>query len=116
MELLNKILLLLEALSKRRTYRPPQGSFYRPGAFPGKRIPGGGVFRKALLRGRKALKPECPPGRVFSKGRCVRAGGLLKMKLARAARKRKHKILRKLALAKIRRQRTLRKRKALGLS
>jgi len=112
---LDKILLLLEALSKRRTYKSPLGSFYRPGAFPGKRIPGGGFYRKALRRGRKVLKPECPPGRVFSRGRCVRVGGLLKVKLARAARKRKPKIRRKLALAKIRRQRTLRRRKALGL-
>jgi len=112
---LDKILLLFEALSRVSAYKSPLGSFYRPGAFPGKRIPGGGVFRKALRRGRKVLKPECPPGKVFSKGRCVRVGGLLKLKLARAARKRKPKIRRKLALAKIRRQRTLRKRKALGL-
>jgi len=115
MNRIERIFSLFEALSRRRYGKSPLGSFYRPGAFPGKRIPGGGVFRKALRRGKKVLKPECPPGRVYSKGRCVRVGGLLKIKLARAARKRRHKIKRKMALAKIRRQRTLRKRRALGL-
>lgn len=107
---------LLEATgSRKKTQQNPTGSWSRPGAFPGKRIPGGGVFVKSLRGGKKKLRPKCPAGKIFRQGRCVRVGGLEKIKLLRAARKRKIKLMRKKAQAKLKRARTMRKRAALGL-
>lgn len=108
--------LLSKLESLRRALRGSQGSWNRPGAFPGKRIPGGGVFVRSLKGGKKRLRPKCPPGKIFKQGRCVRLAGMEKIKLARAARKRRIKILKKLSMAKIRRARTMRKRAALGLN
>lgn len=110
---LAKALESLQEAAKRRS--SSTGSWFRPGAFPGKRIPGGGTFVRSLRGGKKRLRPRCPSGKIFKDGRCVRVSGLEKIKLARAARKRKIKLLRKLSQARIKRMRTMRKRKALGL-
>lgn len=108
--------LVAKLESLRRALKGSQGSWYRPGAFPGKKIPGGGVFVRSLKGGKKRLRPKCPPGKIFKQGRCVRVSGTERIKLARAARKRRIKILKKRSMAKIRRARTMRKRAALGLN
>lgn len=109
--------LFLKSLeeAKGRSSGSPMGSWSRPGAFPGKRIPGGGIFVKSIRKGKKRLRPKCPPGKVYKEGRCMRVGGLEKIKLLRAARKRKLKLRRKMAQALLKRAKTMRKRKALGL-
>ncbi len=73
------------------------------------------MFVRSLRGGKRWLKPKCPQGKIYKNGRCVRIGGLERIKLARAARKRRIKIMRKLSLARIRRERTNRRRLALGL-
>ncbi len=116
--LVERAIVLIESIKmveEARRKGPSGGSWFRPGAFPGKRIPGGGTFVRSLRGGKKRLKPKCPPGKIFKNGRCMRVSGMEKIKLMRAARKRKIKLKRKIAQAKFKRFRTMRKRKALGL-
>lgn len=89
------------------------GSFRRGNKVPGSRIAGGGVWKPVIRKGKKKLVPKCPPGKYYDrkKGRCAIKTSLLKLKLKRAARKRKTKLRRGLAQKLLKRKRSLQRRK-----
>lgn len=89
------------------------GSFRRGTKIPGSRISGGGTWKPVIRKGRRKLIPKCPPNKYFDKktGRCQVKTATIKLKLKRAARKRKYKLKRNLAKKLLQRKRSLLRRR-----
>jgi len=89
------------------------GSFRRGTKVPGSRIAGGGAWKPVIRRGNRKLIPTCPGNKYFDRktGRCQVKTATFKLKLKRAARKRKYKLRRNLAKKLLQRKRSLLRRR-----